>query len=156
MCKTFGACCRTLAAVFVADVRYLENYKDPAERAKEVYRLKRIFDPNYSEAKEREQLMNLLRVQKHRLELTLKKIEAFCGKDITKLSAFETLIKTKSTLGEKTEKGPHMAVAIAVVRPQTGKKGDSTVPPPPEEKKPTVEQVGCVNTDVIVCTLFHN
>ena len=154
MCKSFGASCRTLA-VFVADLRYLEKYK-PVDRAREVYRLKRIFDPNYSEAKEREQLMNSLRVQKHRLELTLKKIEAFCGKDITKLSAFETLVKTKSTLGEKTEKGPHMAVAIAVVRPQTGKKGDSTVPPPPEEKKPTVEQVGCVNTDVNVCTLFHN
>ena len=100
-----------------ADLKYLDDLK-PVARAKEVYRLKLLHDPNYSEKKERALLFNKLRVQKHRLEVTMRIIEDFCEKDSAKLNAFETLLKSKKKLSTETDPNEQgTTLTIAVVRP---------------------------------------
>ena len=90
----------------------------PKKRAKEVFRLKMIWDKTYSEKQQRQRLLIRLRGQKKRLEETLAIIQEFCGKDVTKLSAFETLLKTNTRIKKETKSDdPPPALAIAVVRP---------------------------------------
>ena len=86
-------CVPCVRKLLLSDTKYLENYT-PIARAREVYRLNKNFNPNYSEKKERDRLMTNLRVQKHRLEETLAIIQVFCEYDVEKLSAFETLLKS--------------------------------------------------------------
>ena len=158
---SFGSvrCVPCVRKRLLSDTKYLENYT-PIARAREVYRLNKNFNPNYSEKKERDRLMTNLRVQKHRLEETLAIIQVFCEHDVEKLSAFETLLKARDK--EKDTKKQTPALAIAVVRPSrpvarkpvsaavaparqsaavAPARQSAAVAPEPQEKTSTIQQV---------------
>lgn len=94
------------------DWKELDNLP-PKQRTRRTHQLRLRWDPNYSKAKTQANLMDKVRHHTSRLKQSMEEVKQVCGKDITKLSAFQTLKQGASLSPQKSG-----AAAVAVVRPR--------------------------------------